>query len=38
MRLFLKHYSDDADPLNGALMKELAAVKDIYCDEEAIVS
>jgi hypothetical protein len=40
MRLFLKHYSHESGAVSTDpdLMKELSAVKNIYCDEEAIVS
>jgi ABC-type polysaccharide/polyol phosphate transport system ATPase subunit len=40
MRVFLKHYSQEgsAASVDPELMKELSALKDIYCDEEAIVS
>jgi hypothetical protein len=39
MRLFLRHYAGEqtADSVDPELMKELTAVRDIYCDEEAIV-
>jgi ABC-type polysaccharide/polyol phosphate transport system ATPase subunit len=39
MRLFLKHYAQESreDSVDPELMKELSAVKEIYCDEEAIV-
>jgi ABC-type polysaccharide/polyol phosphate transport system ATPase subunit len=39
MRLFLKHYAGDRsiEFVDPELVKELSAVKEIYCDEEALV-
>jgi hypothetical protein len=39
MRLFFKHYSHEsrAESVDPELMRELSTVKEIYCDEEAIV-
>lgn len=39
MRLFLRHYSQEnpAESFDNELIRELSAVKQIYCDEEAIV-
>jgi ABC-type polysaccharide/polyol phosphate transport system ATPase subunit len=40
MRLFLKHFAHEsgAESVDPEIMRELSAVKEIYCDEEAIAT